>query len=114
MAAAIAAGEKLPMFVIGKAKNGQCIIGRVGEKNKWGIEAKERKVALIIDNCPVHPEIENLSHVKLIFLPPNTTSVIQPMDQGVIRSLIAHYRKRLVRAILTLSIKKSLFPKFCC
>ena len=30
---------------------------------------KERKVALRIDNCPVHPEKENLSHVTLIFLP---------------------------------------------
>ena len=35
-------------------------------------KAKGRKIALLIDNCPVHTEIENLSHVKLIFLTPNT------------------------------------------
>ena len=63
-------------------------------------QAEGRKVALIIDNCPAHPIIENLSHVKLVFLPPNTTSVSQPMDQGVIRCLKAHYRKRLVKLIL--------------
>ena len=63
-------------------------------------QVEGRKVALIIDNCPAHPIIENLSHVKLVFLPPNTTSVSQPMDQGVIRCLKVHYRKRLVKLIL--------------
>ena len=62
--------------------------------------AKGRKVALIIDSYPAHPIIENLSHVKLVFLPRNTTSVSQPMDQAVIRCLKAHYRKRLVKLIL--------------
>ena len=63
-------------------------------------QAEGRKVALIIVNCPVNPVIEDLSHVKLAFLPPNTTSVSQPMDQGVIRCLKAHYRKWLVKLIL--------------
>ena len=72
-------------------------------------QAKGRKVALIIDNCPAHPIIENLSHLKLVFLLPNTTSVSQPMDQGVIRCLKAHYRKRLVKLILrSLHSNKSL------
>jgi hypothetical protein len=34
---------------------------------------QNRKILLIIDNCPSHPFIA-LSNVKLIFLPPNTTS----------------------------------------
>ena len=63
-------------------------------------QAEGRKVALIIDNCPAHPVIENLSHIKLDFLPPDTTSVSQPMDQDVIRCVKAHYRKRLVKLIL--------------
>ena len=42
----------------------------------------KRKIALIIDNCTAHPHVENLKWVKLIILPPNTTSHIQPMDQG--------------------------------
>ena len=63
-------------------------------------QAEGRKVALIIDNSSVYLTIENLSHVKLVFLSLNTTSVSQPMDQGVIRCLKAHYKKRLVKLIL--------------
>ena len=48
---------------------------------------QSKKVALLIDSCPAHPKIKNLMKINLIFLPPNTTSVLQPMDQGVIRSL---------------------------
>ena len=59
-------------------------------------QAEGRKVALIIDNFPVHPIIENWSHVRLVILPSNTTSVSRQMDQGVIRCFEAHYRKQLV------------------
>ena len=63
------------------------------------LRAQDRKVVLLIDNCPSHPEIKNLTNINLIFLPPNTTSVIQPMDQGEIhaQSLKTHYRRRTVR-----------------
>ena len=62
----------------------------------------ERKVALVIDNCPSHLHVINdLSAIDIIFLPPNTTSILQPMDQGVIRSLKAHYRPKVVRKYLT-------------
>ena len=43
-------------------------------------QAKVRKVALIIDSFLIHPFIENLSHVRLVILPLNTTSVSQSMD----------------------------------
>jgi len=73
--------------------------------------AQNRKIVLLIDNCPAHPEINNLTNINLVFLPPNTTSVLQPMDQGVIRSLKAHYRKMVVRlCIKALEGAKSL-PK---
>lgn len=57
---------------------------------------KSRKVILFVDNCPSHPHIPNLSSISLIFLPPNTTAAIQPCDQGIIYSLKANYRKRLL------------------
>ena len=61
------------------------------------ILVSQRKIALIIDNCPAHPEVPGLKWVELIFLPPNTTSITQPMDQGVIRSLKAKYRSLAVK-----------------
>ena len=51
--------------------------------------ADDRKITLVIDNCPVHPSISNLTNVQIVFLPPNTTSILQTIDQGVIRSLKA-------------------------
>ena len=54
---------------------------------------ENRKVIIIVDNCPAHPIIEGLKAVELVFLSPNTTSKTQPMDQGVIRSLKVKYRK---------------------
>ncbi|XP_021368560.1 uncharacterized protein LOC110460147 [Mizuhopecten yessoensis] len=51
---------------------------------------------MIIDNCPAHPNIKDLRAIKLIFLPPSTTSKTPPMDQGVIQSLKVHYRKLII------------------
>ena len=59
-----------------------------------------RKIALIIDNCPTHPTIGNISNVRLIYLSPNTTFVSQPMDQEIIKCLKPHYRRRLGRLMI--------------
>ena len=37
-----------------------------------------------------------MTAINLIFLPPNTTSVTHPMDQGVIQSLKAKYREKVI------------------
>ena len=50
-------------------------------------QREDRKIALVVDNCLAHPDINDLKAIELVFLPPNTTSDIQPMDQGVIWSL---------------------------
>ena len=71
--------------------------------NGYKINKREEKSSLIIDNCPAHPTIDNLKSIELIFLPPNTMSKLQRMDQGVIRSFKAYYKalalQRLVVAI---------------
>ena len=104
MAAGNAKGKSLPMFVIGKSKNPRCFkrVKRVpcryrAQQKSWmsselfeewvkeldqNFGSKKRKIALIIDNCPAHPDVPALEWVELIFPPPNTTSVTQPMDQG--------------------------------
>ena len=38
--------------------------------------------------------------VKAMFLPPNVTSLIQPMDQGVLECLKRHYKGSLLRDVL--------------
>ncbi|GBN04653.1 Tigger transposable element-derived protein 4 [Araneus ventricosus] len=61
---------------------------------------KKRKVILLIDCCTAHIEPSNLTMDQVVFFPPNTTSVLQPMEQGVIRSLKCHYQKQLILRIL--------------
>lgn len=62
----------------------------------------EKKALLLIDNCPAHP-LDLVSTSGLIttkFLPPNTTSLIQPMDQSPIAVLKKAYRTHLLREYL--------------
>ena len=47
-----------------------------------------------------HVLVENLKRVELIFLPPNTTSYTQPMDQRIIRALEAKHRSLAVRKLI--------------
>jgi hypothetical protein len=46
----------------------------------------DNKCLLIIDSAPGHPinAEDYTSNIKVISLPPNTISILQPMDQGVI------------------------------
>jgi hypothetical protein len=57
-------------------------------------------VIIFLDNATSHPENLNLSNVKIQFLPKNTTSVLQPLDQGILQKIKTHYRKRLIRSVL--------------
>lgn len=56
---------------------------------------------LFLDNAPVHPVDLKLSNITILFFPPNTTSKIQPLDQGIIRCFKAYYRSRLVKHIIS-------------
>jgi len=47
---------------------------------------------MLCDNCAAHSSDIKLTNVKLVFMPPNTTSLIQPMDQGIISNFKQHYR----------------------
>lgn len=63
---------------------------------------QNRKILLMLDNAPCHPTIE-LSNVKLLFLPPNTTSATQPLDAGIIRIFKLRYRQLLLNYLLTVN-----------
>lgn len=106
---------KRKLLVIGKAKKPRCfkniqslpvtyenntkswMKSQIFEKwlRSWDSELKSggKKILLLVDNCPAHPVVSNLKCINLVFLPPNVTSVLQPMDQGVIKALKTQYRK---------------------
>jgi hypothetical protein len=61
-----------------------------------------RKALLLVDNAPSHStENELVSRdIKIMFLPPNVTALLQPMDQGVLENLKRNYRRFLLERIL--------------
>ncbi|XP_067650982.1 tigger transposable element-derived protein 6-like [Haliotis asinina] len=62
------------------------------------MRSRGRHVILLCDNAASHNCANvKLTNVKVHFLPPNTTSHIQPMDAGIIRTFKAHYKKYLVK-----------------
>ena len=62
---------------------------------------KNRKIILFLDNATCHPETAQagLKNIKLVFLPKNTISRLQPLDAGIIRNFKHKYRKLLVRYV---------------
>ena len=61
---------------------------------------------LLLDNCPAHPPAETLKtrtkhgKIRIDYLPKNTTSLIQPLDQGIIANFKKHYRRELVNNMI--------------
>lgn len=68
---------------------------------------EKNKVLLFVDNCATHPEVLYLKSITLNFLPPNTTSLLQPMDQCTINNLNIKYRQRLIK--YTLQVRLHLY-----
>ena len=67
------------------------------------MKKQNRTILLFVDNPSSHPLV-NLSNVKVQFLPPNTTSLTQPMDQGIIQTVTLKFRKRQVTLSLGILI----------
>ena len=55
-------------------------------------------IIMFQDNCSSHPHLQ-LSNIKLVFYPKNTTSRLQVMDQGVITNLKENYTKRMLNVV---------------
>jgi len=122
-----AVGEKLTPWVIGKSRKPRCLRGvnldnvvyRSSPKawmvnpifNEYLLTLNQkmfnegRKILLFVDNAPVHlidgDTEAQLTNLKVIFFPPNLTSVVQPLDGGIIRSLKANIRKFSVLKLLS-------------
>ena len=114
--------SKLKPLVLGKAKNPRCFRGikhipvhyRANKKawltgdlwEEWirkvdkSMRNLGRHILLLIDNCPAHKNVHDLTNVKVQYLPPNTTAVLQPCDQGIIQATKRRYRSRLLKRTL--------------
>lgn len=113
---------KKKLLIIGKTQNPRCFknvrslpVDYESNRKAWmtsdvfikwvrdwyrELTKKKTKVLLLVDNCPAHLSINDSRSITLIFLPPNTTSVLQPTDQGIIRALKSNFRKNLVLKII--------------
>ncbi|XP_071513406.1 uncharacterized protein [Panulirus ornatus] len=59
-----------------------------------------RNIVVLVDTCSAHPNLESLSNVQLTFLPPDTTSKLQPVEQGVIQNLKTFYRRSVLERLI--------------
>ena len=70
------------------------------------LKAKDVKAILFLDNCPAHPSADQLisedGSIRVMYLPPNTISLVQPMDQGIISALKRCYIRRYLDKVLVM------------
>ena len=64
------------------------------------MRGQKRKIVLFVDNCSGHTDVPPLTNVQVRFLPSNTTSELQPTDQGIINSFKCRYRCDVVLHVL--------------
>ncbi|XP_018396043.1 PREDICTED: jerky protein homolog-like [Cyphomyrmex costatus] len=78
-------------------------------------QGRNEKVLLILDNAPSHPSEDQLNSVnenfKVVFLSPNVTAILQPMDQGIIEQTKRNYRKNVLRLLLEANLLQTVFLK---
>lgn len=112
--------EKLPPLVIGKFAKPRCFKNvktlptpYTSNKKAWvttkvfgdwlrsidaKMGAKHRKIILLVDQCSAHPpDTSYLRNMKVKFFPANCTSVLQPLDLGIIQSFKTKYRHQLLQ-----------------
>ena len=68
-------------------------------------KGREPRALLLLDNCSAHHDGGNVlesddGKIKVSFLPPNVTSLGQPMDQGVLHAVKKRYKKKLMLHLL--------------
>ena len=114
------------LAVIGKAKTPQCLAKKYkmqvqdmavdwyASKNAWmtgdihhkvmtkfndEMRKSNRHILYVCDNASSH-QVREYSHIKFLMLPPNATSIMQPIDQGIILSTKRRYKKKLAERYL--------------
>ena len=115
------------LSVIGKSKTPRCLqkkykmqvkdmsVDWYASKNAWmtgkihhqimtklnnEMRLSNRHILYVCDNASSH-QVQEYSNIKFLMLPPNATSIMQPLDQGIILSAKRRYKKKLAERYLT-------------
>lgn len=66
---------------------------------KWNkqLKAENRNIILFLDNFSGHMTEGLFENIKIVFFPANCTSVLQPLDQGIIQPFKVKYRTDVAR-----------------
>jgi hypothetical protein len=64
------------------------------------MKMKNKHILLFLDNFSGHNIDLALENIKIAFYLPNCTSVLQPLDQGIIRNFKYFYRTKVLRHII--------------
>uniref|UniRef100_A0A914XFN0 HTH CENPB-type domain-containing protein n=1 Tax=Plectus sambesii TaxID=2011161 RepID=A0A914XFN0_9BILA len=123
-------GSDKHVFMIGRSKKPHCFRGKriplpyYANMKAWMTSSlwtkilldfdnkmvkQKRKILLFADNASCHKLEEGavLRNVTIQFLLANSTSIIQPLDQGIIRAFKVYYRQQIMRQQL-LALEKGL------
>lgn len=113
--------EKLKPLMIGKSRKQHCFKNvksfpmlYKANKKTWvtslfsecvcslneEMKKEKRKILLFIDNCNSQKDVPSLSHIRIEFLPPNTTSKLLPFSPNLINNFKTFYRQEIVITIL--------------
>lgn len=120
-------GRKAPLTIIGKTKRTRSFprhldpakvlgIFYLSQRNEWNTQAlwttiargldnsarlQNLRVINVLDNCSSHEvDYSPFRNWEAVFLPPNMTSVLQPVDAAIGRSFKCAFRRLLVDHIL--------------
>lgn len=69
------------------------------------------EAVLLVDNCRSHKYLKCRS-IEVLFLPPNMTSILQPMDQEIIMVIKLYYQQLLMDAVLEAQKKDTTLIEF--
>lgn len=113
--------DRLPIWIIGKHKTPRALrnicVKTMGAEWRWNTKAwmttqvmsewllafyahigPQREVLLSMDNFSAHVAALIINpppaNIRISWLPPNSTSRFQPLDQGIIQSFKSHYRRQ--------------------
>uniref|UniRef100_A0A8C3IF25 DDE-1 domain-containing protein n=1 Tax=Chrysemys picta bellii TaxID=8478 RepID=A0A8C3IF25_CHRPI len=98
--------HKVRPLMIRKVRSPRCFhhFNMKGLRFEYTNSKNEEKALLLLDNCPAHTPAENLvscdGKIKVSYLPKNTMSEIQPLDQSIISVFKQNYHCKMIKRMV--------------